>query len=294
MNTKRLGVALGLGAGLAWALEVLFVKFALQQSSIVKTVAYVLLFALMPPIIYAGARKKSFKLNKNQRLSILFIGIIGTSFTGLLYYFALTKTAAINVILLSQLQPFFIIAIGGLFLKEKLHRYDYYAGIIIFVAVALVTSGNLGNLLAFRWGNIGDFIILIATLIWATAALVSKKYLMDLDTGVISFYRFGTAFILPFIWIFINKDLSMDTMFPIITGIIIGVGIIFYYESLKRLKTAQLAFVELSAPIFTAILAWFFLSELLTITQAIGIALLSVGVYLISKTSHHEIESVPQ
>ena len=56
-----------------------------------------------------------------------------------------------------------------------------------------------------------------------------------------------------------------------------------YYESLKRIKAAQVGALELSTPFFAAILGFLVLGELVTIMQIIGILLLFVGIYYLSK-----------
>ncbi|MBI2654908.1 EamA family transporter [Candidatus Woesearchaeota archaeon] len=56
-----------------------------------------------------------------------------------------------------------------------------------------------------------------------------------------------------------------------------------YYEGLKRLKAAQVGALELSTPFFAAILSFFILGEVTTLFQIIGIVLLFMGVYFLSK-----------
>ena len=68
-----------------------------------------------------------------------------------------------------------------------------------------------------------------------------------------------------------------------ILGIIIGIGTILYYEGLKRIKAAQVSALEFSTPFFAAILGFFILREFVTIMQIIGILLLFVGIYYLSK-----------
>ena len=66
-------------------------------------------------------------------------------------------------------------------------------------------------------------------------------------------------------------------------GIVAGIGTIFYYEGMKRLKPAQVSALELSTPFFAAIIGFLALGELVSPMQILGIFLLVIGVYLISK-----------
>lgn len=49
---------------------------------------------------------------------LVYIGIAGTVFADLLYFFALTKIPVINAVLIGHVQPIFIILIGFFILKE--------------------------------------------------------------------------------------------------------------------------------------------------------------------------------
>jgi len=81
----------------------------------------------------------------------------------------------------------------------------------------------------------------------------------------------------------LTSSLIITNIYQVFIGVIIGIGTILYYEGLKRLKAAQVSGLELSTPFFAAILAALFLNEFITGMQIIGIALLFVGVYFISK-----------
>jgi probable blue pigment (indigoidine) exporter len=81
----------------------------------------------------------------------------------------------------------------------------------------------------------------------------------------------------------VTSSLIITNIYQVLIGIIIGIGTILYYEGLKRLKAAQVSGLELSTPFFAAILAFLVLNEFITAMQIIGIALLFVGVYFISK-----------
>jgi drug/metabolite transporter (DMT)-like permease len=66
-------------------------------------------------------------------------------------------------------------------------------------------------------------------------------------------------------------------------GIIIGLGTILYYESLTRIKAAQTSALELSTPVFATLLAYFMLTEIPTIMQFVGVLLLLLGLFFISR-----------
>ena len=74
-----------------------------------------------------------------------------------------------------------------------------------------------------------------------------------------------------------------STYFQVLVGIVTGLGFVFYYNGLKRLKAAQASSLELVAPFFAALLGFFFLGENITLLSGLGIVLLFVGGFFLSK-----------
>ncbi len=147
----------------------------------------------------------------------------------------------------------------------------------------LVTTKTLENLSMFKLGTIGDLLVLSATIAWATTAVAMRKYLRGVNAGVVTFYRFLFASIFFVMYLSLTSTIGISNIYQILIGIVIGIGTILYYEGLKRIKAAQVSGLELSAPFFATILAFFVLGESVTIMQVIGIFLLFVGIYYLSK-----------
>ena len=153
----------------------------------------------------------------------------------------------------------------------------------MIIGALLVTSQNLQNLLMLRIGTVGDLLVVGATLSWATTGLVARKYLKNMNAGVITFYRFLIAAIFFSVYLLLKSEFHFGSINQIIVGIIVGVGYILYYEGLRRVKAAQAGAVELSTPFFTAILGFLVLGEYVTVMQISGILVLCLGVYILSK-----------
>jgi drug/metabolite transporter (DMT)-like permease len=182
------------------------------------------------------------------------------------------------------MERIFIIALGFFFLKtDILTKFDYLGILLMILSGLFVTTRTIENLFALRFGTTGDLVVLSATITWATTAIVMKKYLTALNAGVITFYRFFFPALLFTMYLGLTASMIINNIYQVMIGVIIGIGTILYYEGLKRLKAAQVSGLELSAPFFAAILAVLFLNELITGMQIIGIGLLFVGVYFISK-----------
>jgi drug/metabolite transporter (DMT)-like permease len=286
MNAKSIGVITILFASLMWAIEPVFAKLAYQlnpdfiQTSAVRAIT-VTLFAFISIIV---TKKPKLIIKKKDISSLLYIGIIGTITADLLYFYALTRIPVINAVLIGHMQPIFIILIGFLILKsDKISKFDIIGIFIMIISGFFVTSKTIENITILKFGTYEDLLVLISTIAWASTAIIMRKYLINLNAVIITFYRFLFASIFFIIYFIIYPTLIEINIFQIFIGIIVAVGTIFYYIGLKRLKAAQVSGLELSAPFFAAFLGLIILGEVLTLLQISGIILLFLGIYYISK-----------
>jgi drug/metabolite transporter (DMT)-like permease len=285
VNTKHFGVITILLASIMWAVEPVFVKLSYENSDFLHTSAVRAIFAVLTAAVYLLITRKSpLKVTSRQLPPLIYIAIVGTLVADFLYYIALTQVPVINAVILGHLQTIFIIVLAFFFLKsDKLTMFDYLGIGVLILSAVLVTTKTVENLLSLRFGTIGDLIVLSATIAWATASIVMKKYINTMNAGIITFYRFIFASLFFALYLGVTSSLGIANIYQVLIGVIIGIGTILYYEGLKRLKAAQVSALELSTPFFAAILGFFILNETVTLMQIGGISLLFVGVYFISK-----------
>lgn len=285
MNTKHLGVVVILLASIMWAIEPILAKLSYANSDFLQTSAIRAMIAALTAFFYLLLTKRSaLKVTRQQLSPLVYIALIGTLVADLMYFVALSQIPVINAVIIGHMQPIFIIAFGFFLLKsDTLTTFDYLGVCLLIISGLLVTTRTPENLLALRFGTLGDLMVLSATIAWTTSAIVMKKYLTSLNAGTITFYRFFIPSLLFVTYLGLTSSLFIANIYQVLIGGIIGIGTILYYEGLKRLKAAQVAGLELSTPFFAAILAFFFLSENITPLQILGIGMLFGGVYLISK-----------
>jgi drug/metabolite transporter (DMT)-like permease len=285
VNIKHVGVATILLASIIWAIEPILAKLSYENSDFVHTSAIRAIIAALTAFIYIlFTRKSPLKVTRQQLSPLIYIAIVGTLVADFMYFFALSQIPVINAVILGHMQPIFIIAFGFFLLKtDILTKFDYIGIFLMILSGLLVTTRTMENLFALRFGTIGDLIVLSATIAWATSAIVMKKYLTSMNAGVITFYRFFFPALIFTIYLGLTSSFIIANIYQVFIGVVIGIGTILYYEGLKRLKAAQVSGLELSTPFFAAILAFVFLNEFISGMQIIGIGLLFVGVYFISK-----------
>jgi len=285
VDKKYIGVFSILCASLMWAIEPVFAKLSYETADFLETSAIRALFAALTALFYVVITNKSkLAIKKHQVPTVWYIAVVGTLFADLMYFFALNQVPVINAVVIGHMQPIFIIVFALVFLKgDRLSLIDYLGIVLMMISALLVTTRSLDHLFSYQFGTIGDVLVLSATIAWATTAIAMRRYLKDVHAGVITFYRFSIASLFLVIYLLFTTNLSINNGYQILLGFIVGLGTILYYEGLKRLKAAQVSGLELSTPFFAAILAFFILGELVTLLQLVGIVLLLVGIYLLSK-----------
>ena len=285
MDMKKTGVLAILGASLMWSVEPIFAKLAYTNSDFLQTSGIRAIIVAITAMLYVVITNKgNLKVKKEHLPKLVYIGVAGTLFADLLYFFALTKIPVINAVLIGHMQPIFIILIGFFILKEdKLTKFDYSGILIMIIAGVLVTTKTVENFSEMRFGTMCDIYVVMATVAWSTTAIVMRKYLKHLNSGVVTFYRYTVASTIFVVYLLIRSSLVLANIYQVLVGLVVGVGTILYYEGLKRIKAAQVSAVELSTPFFAVVFAFIFLREKATVMQLLGIVLLVVGILLLSR-----------
>jgi drug/metabolite transporter (DMT)-like permease len=286
VKNKTIGIIAILLASIMWAIEPIFVKLSYDTSDFIQTNTIRAIFALLVAFFYILIKRKpkEMKITKKDVAPMIYIAVVATLFADFMYVFSLSQVPVVNAVIIGHLQPVFIVIFGFFILKsDKLTYFDYIGILLICLSGILVTTGTLENLMNFKFGTIGDLFVLSATIAWATTAIATRKYVKHLNTGVLAFYRFSIAAVVLSIYLIVQNRFFIENFYQVTVGIIIGIGTILYYESLTRIKAAQTSALELSTPVFAIVLAYVLLSENPTIMQFVGVGIMFIGIYFISR-----------
>ncbi len=278
MNKKTIGIIAVLIASLLWAVEAVFAKLS-GSSAVEISVTRAVVVALIA-LAYIFISKSKIKVSRKDFSVLVYIALAGTILGDFIYFFALSKLSIVNALVISHLQPIFIVLFGFFLLKDKLTKFDYIGIIIMIFSGLIISTRSVENLFLLRFGTMEDLLLLSATVLWASGNIMARKYLQKLNAGVITFYRYiisSAVFVL-----FFYSSISIN-IYQILIGVTAGLGTILYYESLERIKAAQVSSIELSTPLFAAILGIVILNETIAVMQIAGIFLLVIGVCFLSR-----------
>lgn len=250
-------------------IEIMFYRFVL---------AYVCLLILSHKRLWADHWK--------DECLLILSGLTG----GTLYFIAentaLGITQASNVALLVCTTPIFTALLARWVYKEPLRRNMMIGSLIALVGVGLVVfSGSV----ILQINPLGDFLSILAALMWAFYCLVLKplsgRYSTSFITRKVFFYSIASLMIY---FCFDPLTIKMDILLqPVVCLNLLFLGVvasmlcfIAWNAAVKVLGPSQTASYIYVQPFSTLVLSSIILSEVITVTSMIGALCIIGGVYL--------------
>ena len=186
--------------------------------------------------------------------------------------------------LLIKLQIVFVIIIARFFLNEKINKATIPYIIVAFCSAVIL---SMKEITSFNNTNIIGVLAAILTAFCLSISTTSGKYLISkgISPNQTTIIRFAlgailTLPVLPFLNLVDYSSLNIEILFWLSIGILTNIcGFTLYYQGLKNIEVITASLIELTMPIFTAILGILFLFESLTILELLASAVLLYSVY---------------
>ena len=264
-----------------WAGSFIAVKIAVKEVDPV-TLAF-LRFAIASPLMAAAV----FLFNKDAKIKklnhipyIVIIALTGVTLLYILQFYGIKYTKASNAGVLINMNVLFIAILSVIFLKEKMNSMKF-AGIIMgFAGAAIIVSPTFSINL-----NMGNILILLSAFSWAVYSIVGKKLLEEYDAITITTYAFiiGTLAFIPFLHFPARISLKSWTCILYLAILCSVFGYVAWYKALEKMEASKVAIYLNLIPLFSIILAFFILKEVITLSIIAGAILIMIGIYLTEK-----------
>lgn len=215
-------------------------------------------------------------------------GLSGICLYYLLENIALTYTLASNVGVIISVAPFFTAILAHIFIgSEEKFRVNFFAGFIIAMTGIVMISLNGAKL---QLNPMGDFLAILAAIVWAVYSILSKKisgfgYPVVLTTRRTFFY--GILFMIPAAWIF---DLRLDvTGFAdpknLLNILYLGLGasalcFVTWNFAVKKLGAVKTSIYIYMVPVITVITSVLILGEQITWMSGLGVIFTMCGLII--------------
>ncbi len=283
MNKK--GVYFAIGAALISGFAVFLNKFAVtfwSNSSVFTTAKNLVVVILLTSLLILVKKLQELKnLSKKDWLRLVAIGFIGGSIPFLLFFKGLTMASATNAAFIHKTLFIWVALLAIPFLKEKLSKLQIFSLGLLVIGTYLFAGS-----LKLKFGY-GEFLILLATLLWAAENIIAKITLRNVSSLTTAWGRmfFGSIFLM----IYLGFSGELGQIFVPLSGIswlllssVILFGyVITWYAALKSLPaTVASAILVIAAPI-TALLDSVFVTHRLKPTILISCLIIALGTILI-------------
>ena len=292
MNSQTKGVVFALSATLLWSVNMVIasgIKGHIPPIGLAFWRWTIACFALAPFAL--GSTIKNLSIVKKNIRYLIITAILGITIFNTLIYFAGKTTSAVNLSLIAISIPLFIVGISRIAFKEKVSNTKIIGILIILLGVLiLITKGSLQSLLHINF-TIGDLLMLMACFFFASYTILVRLKPAELPAKVFLFSLFvlGVLFLFPFyLWEhFFYKKVVLDaTTFFATTYVGIFASLVSYYlwnEAIRLIGTYKTALIYYLIPVFSGILAYFFLNQEIILTQIISMGIIISGLFLTNR-----------
>lgn len=240
-------------------------------------------------LLYAISRREIMAQWPNVKPRLIYIivmAVIGFTAFNSMYYTAARYTAGINLAIIQGSTPV-IVLIGAAFLGTRLKAMQIIGILLTLVGVGFVASkGNINNLITLQF-NIGDLLLLTASILYAGYTLALRK--RPPMPALVFFFFLAFASAVTSIPGVIYEWLSGALIWPNFTGaiIVLYVGLfpslvcqVCYIRGLEIAGPARASAYYNLVPIFGTFLSIALLGERFYMSDAIALALVIAGIVL--------------
>lgn len=247
---------------------------------------WVVALLLVTPFAWHGLRRDAPELLRRWRL-VLALAMTGVTSFGVLLYFGLRTTTALNSVLLQAAIPPLVMLLAWLVLRERTRRVDVIGVSLSLVGVVtVITQGRPWNLLEIGL-NRGDALILLGVALYAVYSLLLRRRPAVAPLSLLWATFAVSALVLTPAYL---AELAMGRSHPFSWRAVAGVAYVaafpsflaylFYNRGIELIGAARASqFLHLQ-PIFGALLAVMLLDEKLLGYHAVGALLIASGIGL--------------
>ena len=246
-------------------------------------------------ILIFGKWREIISLTRGQMLRLFAIGAIGGSVPFALFFTGLLKTSALNAGLIHKTLFVWVLLLAVPFLKERF-SWVQWVGVCALFAANFVVGGFKG----FSF-NIGELMVLGATLLWAVENIIAKKALKDISSITVAGARMIIGSLILFA-IVLGKGstvplstLSLEQWgWTLLTSVLLLGYVLTWYTALKHAPATYVAALLVPATLVTNMLSAIFITHTLNGIQLTQMALLAAGVALMVMFARKAADAVPQ
>lgn len=261
-----------------WGVNFAFVKFALTDFL---PLSFTVVRFLVAALFLAGvivATKRSFAIERQDRIAIVKLGFIGITLYNIFFMYGIKYTTASHSALFISLSPLFAVLLQARAGKERVTPAIVLGLLLASIGVYLVISGRQGGFSFTASGLIGDLLTLCASVLWALYTLQAKPLLDKYSAITVTAYSMaaGSVLLLPIglhellrqSWTAVSPQAWVAFSFSAIVSA--GIAFSLWYEGVSRIGVTRTIVYHYLVPFVAVVFAVLFLGEHITPVQITG------------------------
>ena len=217
--------------------------------------------------------------------------LLGVTIFNTLIYIAGHTTTALNLSLISITFPIFVIIFSRFFFKNLITLNKTIGILLVILGVSLlITKGDLASLFNLSFA-IGDLWMLGSAITFALYSILVKEKPKEIGLWAfqLSTFLLGLTFLLPFfVWEKANTppiEFENRTIFAILyLGIFAAfIAFVLWNKAIEALGPTKASMIYYILPLFSGVLAYFFLGEMVTLTHLYSAVLILAGILIANR-----------
>lgn len=240
-------------------------------------------------ILFIIAKIRHEKISKNlfkSNLRDLVLITVSRFMIGeLVFTYGLVKTTAIKAIFFTKIEPYFVLILGWLFLREKVKTSNLLLLTVHLMGALLLSTGGI-----FVVPHTGDLFVIFAMLCFASSYIVGKKisHTMGATLGNAIPLGIGSLILLPFaifssyphLLTYSAKGWEYLIIYVVLFNVI---ALTLWFSSLKLVRGWIVSALRYVGPILGAPVAYLLFGQTLNQNQIIGACIIIVTSLLIGR-----------
>lgn len=214
---------------------------------------------------------------------VMLLGALFTSVGAGIWWYALAESSSGITSLLSSSEALISLALGIIFLGERIYKYEWL--FILCALGGLVLVSTLEGEVSWRIAGL----IFLSRLLYMLQSFVVKKYAMNVDGFVFGYLRSGLmAFFLGVMILFSGEmPLIPWAVFWLSTAGLVSNSLVsksLYFEAHKLMPMSKLNFFLISKPVVVVVGAYLLWGDPVSLQKAFGGFLIILGLWGINIT----------
>lgn len=266
-------------------------KFSVAEFPVFSLTFFRFLIAAAILFVILKIKKIDLKLDKKDIPRIILLSLLGMVGYHVFFFTALKYTSTVNTSLIAAMNPIITTLMASLVLKERVPKKAIGGILVSFTGVALIVTNGSFEVIRNMSFNIGDIYMLLGIISFSFYFIILKGIVGRIEPIKLTFYvfLFCVLLLIPMVvyedpMSFLPNTTSSGWGSLLYMSVFASVGAYLIQQiSVKRIGPAKTSLYVNLVPLFSMVMAYFILGEIITLPKVFAGAMIISGVIITLK-----------